>query len=224
MHVTFPGTLTRSLCRWKGSVFLKPSAGSQGSQAFKLTPEETIAILVDPVCRCGLESVRIPLGGAGGAFYALIHKADTELVTAHRWRYRAATDRNSSGPYAQRYWQEGGCQRTQYMHTLLTGFRRTDHANGNGLDNRQCNLRAATARQNAFNSRKPVGAKVSRFKGLARTKGGRWAACIRDGKMRHLGMFDCEIEAAQAYDRAAIELHGEFARLNFPAQPLRLAA
>jgi hypothetical protein len=32
----------------------------------------------------------------------------------------------------------------------------------------------------------------------------------------NLGRFDSEIEAALAYDRKALEIWGEFARLNFP--------
>lgn len=52
----------------------------------------------------------------------------------------------------------------------------------------------------------------------------RWAASIRDGsrtasgraKARHLGLFDTQVEAAMAYDQAALESFGEFAALNFP--------
>jgi len=32
----------------------------------------------------------------------------------------------------------------------------------------------------------------------------------------HLGYFESKIDAAQAYDRAAIKYFGTFARLNFP--------
>ena len=46
---------------------------------------------------------------------------------------------------------------------------------------------------------------------------GKWISSIQiNGKTRHLGRFDDEQEAARAYDVAAKELHGEFARLNFP--------
>lgn len=35
---------------------------------------------------------------------------------------------------------------------------------------------------------------------------------------RHLGSFVSAEEAARAFDREAVALYGEFARLNFPAQ------
>ncbi len=39
---------------------------------------------------------------------------------------------------------------------------------------------------------------------------------MRNSKAYYLGYFDKKEEAARAYDRMAKELHGEFARLNFP--------
>lgn len=44
-----------------------------------------------------------------------------------------------------------------------------------------------------------------------------WRALISvDGKPKHIGVFSTEEEAARERDRVAIELHGEFASLNFP--------
>ena len=37
-----------------------------------------------------------------------------------------------------------------------------------------------------------------------------------DGKLIHLGYFIDEMDAASAYDEAAMKYHGDFARLNFP--------
>jgi len=59
--------------------------------------------------------------------------------------------------------------------------------------------------------------KNSRFKGIRYVpKGERhWAASITvDGEYRHLGVFDTEIEAAQARDEAAFEMWGECAVMN----------
>jgi hypothetical protein len=112
------------------------------------------------------------------------------------------------------------------MHSLLTGWPRVDHANGDGLDNRRQNLRQATQQQNMRNSRKYRGGS-SRYKGVCwKIRNQRWLAQIyvseQDAsgvptkRKLHLGTFTDQETAARAYDAAAREHFGEFACLNFP--------
>lgn len=91
-----------------------------------------------------------------------------------------------------------------------------DHRNGHGLDNRRENLRYATYTQNHANQQKTRG--TSRYKGVwwaAHVE--KWGAQVHvNNRGKHLGYFDDEKKAALAYDRAAVESWGEFARCNFP--------
>lgn len=92
-----------------------------------------------------------------------------------------------------------------------------DHINGDTLDNRKANLRIVTAAENARNSRRPTfDGKTSKFKGVTWHPGReRWTAQITcEGVTSPLGVFSHEEDAARAYDRAAIELFGEYARTN----------
>lgn len=102
------------------------------------------------------------------------------------------------------------------LHGFLTGWILVDHINGNGLDNRRANLRLASHAQNHANSQKRKG-KSSPYKGVSWSRSGaKWMATIRSaGKTTYLGVFTNPIEAAKAYDRAASEIYGEFARVNF---------
>jgi len=94
----------------------------------------------------------------------------------------------------------------------------SDHIDGNGLNNQRANLRLCDCAQNQHNSGGRGGS--SRFKGV-RYVGfpfNPWAAHIRARGIcpLDLGCFATEEDAARAYDDAALQLHGEFARLNFP--------
>jgi hypothetical protein len=109
---------------------------------------------------------------------------------------------------------------TQQLHTFPTGWQLVDHINRNGLDNRRSNLRPATHSQNSANAGRQTRS-TSGFKGVHRgpVRGKAWRAQIHTaGKKRHLGTFDDPEEAARAYDAAAVELFGEFARTNFPQE------
>lgn len=93
----------------------------------------------------------------------------------------------------------------------------TDHRDGNGLNNTRENLRSCRQAENLRNRAKSTRhAATSQYKGVYWAKDiKRWRAYVEvDGKRRWLGCFMSEHEAAEAYNRAALDLHGEFARLN----------
>lgn len=93
-----------------------------------------------------------------------------------------------------------------------------DHINGVRDDNRWVNLRAASRIQNAQNTAGNKGTS-SKYRGVCwNSNRSKWQANIcAFGAKQHLGMFKCEQRAAEAYDRAAIQCFGAFAKLNFPA-------
>lgn len=90
-----------------------------------------------------------------------------------------------------------------------------DHINGIPSDNRIVNLRAATPLENHYNAGLRKDNK-SGVKGVRWSeKGQKWLARIRaNSKEIHLGSFDSKLEAALAYDSAAVKLHKKFARTN----------
>lgn len=109
--------------------------------------------------------------------------------------------------------------RNYYAHRLafiyMTGRcpQEVDHINGDPSDNRWCNLRAATHSQNLKNM-KLHKTNTSGFKGVSWCSYGKsWRASIKvNGKNLRLGRFKTPEEAAQAYNLAADEYHGEFKR------------
>lgn len=144
---------------------------------------------------------------------ALVDDPDYELVAA-----AAPWHAKRKGPriYAHRNVRRAdGAWTTQKMHVLITGLTHLDHRNGNGLDNQRANLRPATHGQNAANDRLRADS-MSGFKGVSRS-GRRWRArIVPGGREIYLGLFDTPEAAARAYDAAALELFGEFARINYP--------
>lgn len=90
-----------------------------------------------------------------------------------------------------------------------------DHIDGDKANNAAANLRVVTHQQNTMNRARHKNGK-SRFKGVAWNENlKKWTAQINlRGRRWYLGAFCYEIEAALAYNKAAEEIHGEFARTN----------
>lgn len=90
------------------------------------------------------------------------------------------------------------------------------HEPGKELDNSFENLRPATKQENNKN-RSSSKSSTSKYLGVSwKKETGKWVAHIRHNrKLKHLGSFDLEEDAALAYDKAAKEIHGEFCNLNF---------
>jgi hypothetical protein len=95
-----------------------------------------------------------------------------------------------------------------------------DHIDRDTLNNQRSNLRFATRAQNNANRSSSRSKSTCTFLGVTFEKERvsakkKWVARIRkDGKRYRLGRFATAVEAADAYNNAAIRLHGEFASLN----------
>lgn len=90
-----------------------------------------------------------------------------------------------------------------------------DHINNIRSDNRIVNLREATNSENQANRKIREGG-ASKYKGVSWHKGAKkWQALIEvNRKQTYLGQYDLEEEAALAYNKAALEYFGEFAKIN----------
>lgn len=145
--------------------------------------------------------------------FVTIDDRDYSLISQYNWYY------NPEG-YAMTRKTIDGKRTTIWMHRLIMGAQpgqKIDHRDGNGLNNQRSNLRFATAAENMQNRRKQQKAATSKYKGVYWFRpGGKWIARIYfNRKNIHLGLFENEMEAAQAYDTKARELYGDFAHLNF---------
>lgn len=89
-----------------------------------------------------------------------------------------------------------------------------DHIDCNTANNRRQNLRKCTDQQNHFNRSKNRGTSI--YKGVCWIKKkNKWRSSIGyNGRTIYLGEYKNEIDAAKAYNKKAIELFGEFARIN----------
>jgi len=142
--------------------------------------------------------------------FALVDDRDYEELSKHKWYYEHG--------YARRDYQIAGKRHRVYMHKLIAGTpdgMHTDHINGDKLDNRAENLRVCSASENQMNSEKNKNSS-SKYKGVSFYKRDeKWQAGIMlNRKDIYLGRFTSEIEAAKAYNEAAINYFGEFAKLN----------
>jgi hypothetical protein len=166
----------------------------------------------------------IPLHGKTAAGrVALVDDEDYALVMAYRWcvkQRERGPGRTADGPYAQTdIRRDDGRMTTTKMHNLILGCKGIDHRNGDGLDNQRANLRVATRSQNAANQGPRAG--TSQYKGVSwNRRDQKWHAQICHNRyVRCLGYFTSEEDAAHAYDVAAREAFGPFARLNFEENP-----
>lgn len=137
---------------------------------------------------------------------ALVDDDDFEWLSKFKWhalggRY-AANRKGHKGTY-------------RYMHKMITNFKMTDHIDGNGFNNQKTNLRFATPSQNMCNRGLQKNS-TSGFKGVSFNRNiGKYRAYIKiNGHQKHIGYFSDIEKAAAAYNKKALELHGEFARLN----------
>ena len=146
---------------------------------------------------------------------ALIDDEDFDDLKRFKWQANKA----GNAFYATRTVRFGACNKFHLqMHKAILEApdgMDIDHINHNGLDNRKENLRVCSHAQNCQNQKLHRNS-MSGHKGVTWNKRDEnWRARIMiNGIAKHLGIHVSKEEAAQAYNRAAIKLHGEFALTN----------
>lgn len=148
--------------------------------------------------------------------FVIVDEADVAKVGSVNWH--AQVEPNGRIIYAVRSQKTNGKSKKVYLHRLIMAAKPgqyVDHKDGNGLNCQRSNLRLCDQYQNGANSRLSRN-NTSGYKGVSWEKVyRRWAAYIYSHRKKIvIGYFDNAIDAARAYNDKAVELFGEFAKLN----------
>lgn len=148
----------------------------------------------------------------------LVDDEDFERVNQYKWT--TAYSKALGIAYAQRSVKINGKWTHVLLHRVIMNAKkgqRIDHADGNGVNNQKYNLRLCTPAENQRNV-KCHRDNVSGFKGVKPNRNSRrnpWSSFIFvNGRTKYLGCYPSRIDAAIAYNIAAIGNFKEFARLN----------
>jgi len=141
----------------------------------------------------------------------LIDDEDYCKVSSYRWN----VFQKKAGHAA--YVKTRAGKQTLLLHRLLIQAPKgtiVDHINGNGLDNRKCNLQLVDSTLSSHRRKKQKGCS-SKYIGVSRHSASEWIAYIRIKRRNtRLGKFQNELAAAAAYNSKAFELYGNNAMLN----------
>lgn len=156
-----------------------------------------------------MQKINLTRGG-----FALVDDEDYEALNKHKWRMVTYFGID----YALRTETVDGEHRTilRHRHIMEAGNgKNVDHKNKNGLDNRRENLRFGTVAQSQYNRRINKN-NTTGYKGVcwSPAKGKYFAQIYKNQERKWLGVFDSPIDAAKAYNTAALKYFEEFARLN----------
>ncbi len=149
--------------------------------------------------------------------FAIVDDEDYEWL--NQWKWFAIKHRNTY--YAIRNSRIGEREKRTIirMHRFILGLTDPeilgDHINRDGLDNQRNNLRKCTNAENVKNTKSRKNS-TSKYLGVSiNNRNYKWLSQINFNKKGvFLGYFENEIDAALAYNEAAIKYHGEFANLN----------
>lgn len=144
----------------------------------------------------------------GTKYVSTINSSDVVAISKFTWRVLE----KENNPTYLRTTNKGV---NLVLHRLVLNpfsFQVVDHIDGNGLNNVRSNLRVCSHIQNQRNRHRFLG----NFKGVTYHKRDKmFTSSIKfNSKANHLGYFKTEVEAAIAYNQAALKYFGEFARLN----------
>lgn len=150
--------------------------------------------------------------------FVQVSDEDYEYLNQWKWCKMSIYHTENKIYYARRYETINGKFTAILMHRVILSLTdrkiKADHIDSNGLNNQRCNLRQVSHAQNMSN-RKSSSKSNSTYLGVHKNKRGTFlVTCKYEGKILTKSGIHSEDIAAQIYNKFAMQLKGEYARLN----------